>query len=192
MSPASLSPTPGDARGAGSFIDVTARLALVMAVLSVVYSVIQLGVIGLLGRAGVADWLQAKHLPLPTGMLWLVQHAGTLGGLMLLASLAFLAVSWGLLARREWARTGFIIFLLLTALANFACLPLIQTLFNGLPQMFPTGMLDSPQGRELLLQLQISRWTCLGIGAATAVAFAGLHGWLALKLGKPDVRAQFR
>ncbi|WP_305805757.1 hypothetical protein [Stenotrophomonas sp. YIM B06876] len=190
MSPASLSPDRQAGR-AGSLVDVTARLALVVAVISVVYSAIQLGVIGLLRRAGAAQWLAAHNLPLPAGLDWLLRHAGTLGVLMLLASLALLAVGWGLLARREWARTGFIGFLLLTAVANFACLPLIQALFNGLAGMFPAGMLQTPQGQELLLQLQVSRWICLITGAATALAFALLHGWLALKLGKPDVRVQF-
>lgn len=184
MNPASPSPS-------AAFIDVTARLSLVMAVLSVIYSVLQLAVVALLGRIGVGDWLAAHHLPVPSSLQWLMDYATPLGLLMLLLSLAFLAVSWGLLARREWARIGFIAFLLLLALANFASLPLIAPLFSALTGMLPADILHTREGQQVLAQLQLSRWVVLVTAGISALAIAALHGWLALKLGKAEIRAQF-
>lgn len=185
MNPASPSPS-------AAFIDVTARLSLVMAVLSVLYSVLQLAVIALLGRAGVGDWLAAYQLPVPASLQWLLDYATPLGLAMLLFSLAFLAVSWGLLARREWARLSFIAFLLLVALANFACLPLIAPLFGALAGLLPADIVHTREGQQVIAQLQLGRWIVLATTGISALVIAALHGWLALKLGKAEIRAQFR
>lgn len=182
--------TPRDA--ATSFIDVTAKLSLLMAALSVAWSLFQLLVVGLLGRFDLLGWMQQQDLPVPAAMQWAAQHLLTLSLLLLLASLAFAAVSWGLLKRREWGRIGFIVFLVLIAVANFASLPLIQQLFDGMYAIMPVEFLDSPQGRDMRVQVQVSRWTALLTSSVTALAFAVLHGWLVIKLQRPDVRKQFR
>ncbi len=190
-----LPPLPGTGQPrskARSFVDVTAKLALVMAVLSVLYSVLQLALVGALGLADIGHWLSVRGLAPPAGLQWLLDHAVALGVLMLLFSLAFLAVSWGLLARHEWARLGFIAFLVLVAVANFACLPLIDAMFSGLADMFPAEIFDSVEGRELWAQLQISRWTSLITGGLTSLAFAVLHGWLVIRFKREDIREQFR
>lgn len=191
MSPPPLPAVAAPPDAARAFVDVTAKLVLVMAALSVLYCVLQLGVILLLGAAGVGDSLRALNLPLSASMSWLIAHAGSLGSMMLLLSLLFLAVSWGLLRRHEWARRGFIVVLVVTALANFAGLPLTNALFAGLQAMFPADMLHSPEGRELVAQLDISRWTCLILIGLTSLVFSGLHGWLGWKFCRPEIRRQF-
>jgi flagellar biogenesis protein FliO len=181
---------PRDA--ATGFIDVTAKLSLLMAALSIAWSLFQLILAGLLQRLDVVGWLQQREMPVPATMQWAAQHMLALSLLQLLASLALLAVSWGLLKRRHWGRIGFIVFLVLVALANFACLPLIQDIFDSMYALVPGGFLDSPQGQDMRAQLQISRWTALLTASITALAFAVLHGWLVIKLQRPDVRRQFR
>lgn len=181
---------PRDA--ATGFIDVTAKLSLLMAALSIAWSLLQLLIVGLLQRLDIAGWLQQQDVPVPAAIQWAAQHMLSLTLLLLLASLAFLAVSWGLLKRREWGRIGFIVFLLLVALANFAFLPLIQDVFNGMYRLVPAEFLDSPQGQEMHAQLRFSQWTALLTAGVTAVAFAVLHGWLVIKLQRVDVRRQFR
>ena len=77
------------------------------------------------------------------------------------------------------------------ALANFAFLPLIQELFNGLYTIVPAEFLDSPQGHEMRAQLRFSQWSALLTAGISAVAFAILHGWLVVKLRRPEIRRQF-
>lgn len=184
-----LSPAPATST---SFIDVTAKLSLLLGVLSVLWSVFQLLLAALLRRFDLSAWMQQQEIPFPAALHWAAQHALSLSFLLLGASLAFVAVSWGLLRRREWGRTGFIIFLVLVALANFAFLPLIQELFNGLYTIVPAEFLDSPQGHEMRAQLRFSQWSALLTAGISAVAFAILHGWLVVKLQRPEIRRQFR
>ncbi|WP_057630345.1 hypothetical protein [Stenotrophomonas terrae] len=191
MSPPQL-PAPPAASAAASFIAVTAKLSLVMAVMAIAWNLLQLLLVGLMGRFDVVGVLQNEGLPVPPAFIWLDQHAVSLSLLCLLLSIIFLAVSWALLKHREWGRIGFIVFLVLVALANFAFLPLIHTMFDSMQAMVPAEFLNSPQGLEMRLQLRMGLWTSLITGTAAALALAGLHAWLVVKLCRPDVRALFR
>jgi len=177
---------------AASFVDVTARLSLLMAGLSIAWSLFQLLLVAVLGRLDPVGWLQQQGLPVPAAMQWAARHALSLTVLMLLLSVALLAVSWALLRRHEWGRIGFIVFLVVVALANFAMLPLVDGMFAAMQSILPAGFLDSPDGREALAQMQASRWTALISAGVTALAFAGLHGWLVIRLCHDEVRALFR
>ncbi len=187
-----LPPSRSTRSPAAAFIDVTARLSLLMAGLSIAWSLFQLLLVAVLGRLDVVGWLQQQALPVPPAMQWAARHALSLTLLMLLLSVALLAVSWALLRRREWGRIGFIVFLVLVAVANFAMLPLVDGMFDAMQSILPAGFLDSPEGGKALAQMRASRWTALLSIGATALAFAGLHGWLVLKLCRDEVRALFR
>ncbi len=177
---------------AEAFVDVTAKLSLVMAVLAVVWSLLQLLVVAALGQLDLHALTQTEGLfPLPSWMGWISEHATLLSLLQLLLCLVFLVVCWGLFKRREWGRLGFIAFLVLVALANFASLPLVDSMFSGMQTMFPAEFLNSPDGAEMRAQLQVGRWTSLLTAVGTAIAFAALHGWLVIKLGRAEVRALF-
>lgn len=191
MSPPQL-PPPAAHSAAASFIAVTAKLSLVMAVMAIIWNLLQLLLVALMGRFDVVGVLQNEGLPVPPAFIWLDQHAVSLSLLCLLLSIAFLAVSWALLKHREWGRIGFIVFLVLVAVANFAFLPLIHGMFEGMQAMVPADFLNSPQGLEMRVQLRVGLWTSLITGTAAALALAGLHGWLVVKLRRPDVRALFR
>lgn len=182
---------PASASAAG-FIDVTARLSLAMAVLSIAWSLFQLLLVVLLDRLDPLDWLQRQGLPVPAALQWAAQHALSLTVLMLLLCMALLAVSWAMLRRYEWGRIGFIVFLVGVALANFAMLPLVDGMFTAMQAIMPPGFHDSPDGRHAMAQMQASRWTALISAGVTALAFAGLHAWLVVKLCRDEVRALFR
>ena len=110
---------------------------------------------------------------------------------MLLASLALLAVSCALLKHYEWGRIGFIVFLIVVALANFALLPLVDGMFDAMQAIVPADFLSSPEARDMRIQLQASRWVSLLTVVGTALVFAALHGWLVFKLQRAEVRALF-
>ncbi|WP_449468185.1 hypothetical protein [Stenotrophomonas humi] len=187
-----LPPANAKRSSAETFVDVTARLSMVMAALAILWSLIQLVLVLALGRLDMAGALQDQGLPLPEAFQWFGRHALSLTALMLVVSVALLAVSWAMFKRREWGRLGFIVFLVLVALLNFASLPLIHSVFDSMRSMFPAEFLQSAEGRELRVQLNSGFWMSLFSAAITAVAFAALHGWLVIRLQRPDVRALFR
>ena len=192
MNSPQLPPIPAAPSAAASFIAVTAKLSLLMSAVAIAWSLLQLLVVALMGRLDIIAAMQNEGLPVPAGVIWLGEHALSLSVLGLLLSIAFLAVSWALLRHREWGRIGFIVFLVLVALANFAFLPLIHGMFESMQAMVPGDYLNSPQGLEMRVQLRVGLWTSLITGGVTALALAVLHAWLVIKLRRPDVRALFR
>jgi len=191
MTPPEL-PTTVAAR---SFVRGTALLSLVMAGVSVGWSVLQLLVVVL---SKPADLLEIMQFMLPPGMavpplmLWLANHAVLLSLLLLVLSLAFGVVSWGLLTYRKWGQIGFIVFLIAIALANFALLPICDRLLtDSIASFFPADFLATSAGSELAAHIQGMRgfmWVILG---STMLLIAGLHAWLVFKLQRPPVRTLF-
>jgi len=175
-----------------TFIAATAKLSLLVAVLSVLWCLLQLLLVVLLGRFDPMDWLLRHGLSPPPSLQWALQYALALTVAMLLSSLALLAVSWAMLRHREWGRIGFIVLLVVVALANFAMLPLLDGLFDAMRAMLPAGFAATEEGRQALAQLQSGRWIALSGSGISALLVAALHGWLAFKLCRPQVRALFR
>lgn len=186
-----MNPTHRSRDTAASFVDVTARLSLLMAALGVAWSLLQLLLVLALGQLDIASWMHDEGFPVPAALAWAGRHATALTLLMLLASLALLAVSWAMLKHREWGRLGFIVFLVVVALANFAMLPLVDGMFDAMQAIVPADFLSSPEARDMRIQLQASRWVSLATAAGTALVFAALHGWLVFKLQRAEVRALF-
>lgn len=171
------------------FVSVLARISMLLAALAVLGSLAQAAPALAVGDATVARI--ASHAAVPPVVAWMLEQRRLLSLLGLLLSGLFLVSSWGLLRRRDWARWTFIAFLLATALLNFASLALVGQFFDGMVGMFPQEFLDSREGREFMAQMQANRIVSLVTATATALAFAGLHGWLAWKLCTPQVRAEF-
>ncbi|HBK46182.1 MAG TPA: hypothetical protein DDZ67_07065 [Xanthomonadaceae bacterium] len=126
--------------------------------------------------------------PLPPLLAWLGEHlvALSLAGIGGSALLAW--ISWALLQRREWARLAFIAGLGVVALANFAGLPLLDRAFD---QLLP-AMADPGINAELRAMAAAMRRALFWGGLAGAVAIAAVHGWIAWKLCRAEVRAEFR
>jgi len=178
-----------------TFIRGTALLSLIVAGVSVLWSGLQCLIVWL---AKPTDLLAVIQLMLPSGaslpplVLWLVKHALMLSLLLLVLSLAFAIVSWGLFQYRHWGRIGFMMFLIVIAIANFALLPVFDHLIMGsMTSLFPADFLATPEGRELSSQIQSARWFMWITSGSTMLMIAAVHGWLAFKLQRPQVRALF-
>ncbi|WP_254459590.1 hypothetical protein [Xanthomonas sacchari] len=169
-------------------IDAMAKLSLLLGVLSLLYALGQALLLMALPDGAVEDVLREAGLPLPPLLQWCVVHAQALSWLSALLAAGLCAASWALLQRRDWARRAFIVFLVVTAAANFAVLPLLWQLIDLLQAWAPLHAFD-PQ--QLQHDLALGRITLMISGALTALVFAGLHGWLVYQLCRPAIRAEF-
>lgn len=123
-------------------------------------------------------------VPLPPLLDWLGRHVVALSLAGALGSALLAWVSWGLWQRREWGRKGFNALLVIVALGNFACLPLLHGAFDG-----PAAALtELPEVATMLHAMQqLLFWSAL----AGALAIAALHGWIVWRLCRADIRAEF-
>lgn len=172
----------------GGFVTAMAAVSLGLGALGVAGNGLQLLLAVSLPPAGLTAGLLPPDAPVPAAVAWLDAHlaALSLAGIVLSALLA--GISWGLLRRREWARRAFIAGLVLAALANFACLPLLDPLFAGLLDSVAPPDLDPSQLQAMTRTLQQTMfWSCL----AGAGLVAAVHGGIAWKLCRPEIRAEF-
>lgn len=181
---------PPRASAPSAFVTVTAKVSLAVGVAATAYAVLQAAVaMALLGADDGARVVAAlPTTALPPAVAWTLVHLRVIAWAALGLSAAFLAVSWGLLRRRPWGWWGFVAFMVLGALANFAGIALVQHLFDwvdALPR-HPDPDLDALQGT-----LATMRAASLAAMWATAVAFAALHGLVVWQLCRPAVRAEF-
>lgn len=172
-----------------SFVTVMAAISLALGGLGVASNGLQLLLAWALPPAGLAAGMLPPGTPVPAALAWLNEHLVGLSLAGMLASAALAWISWGLLRRREWARRAFIAGLVLVALANFAGLPLLDALSGGvLGGMAGPDAADLEQLRAMTRPLQQALfWSCL----AGAMLIAAVHGWIAWKLCRPEIRAEF-
>ncbi|WP_369977618.1 hypothetical protein [Xanthomonas bundabergensis] len=173
-------------------IDSMAKISLVVGVVWLLYALGQLAVLALLPDGAIEQVVLRIGVTLPPLLQWCLDHRLALSALSALLALLCSAAAWGLLLRREWARLGFVIFLVVTALANFASLPLLWQFFGAMHQVLPEAMRQTAEGAQLLGQLQTGRTISIATAAATALVFAALHGWIVYLLYRPAIRAEFR
>lgn len=191
MSTVTPPPLPGKPRRApaAGFVDVLGKLSLLLAVLGVLYALVQL-VLVLLIPAGFMDGMlegNSEFLPALPGMLrWLLQNLLPMAWVTLLSAVAFLVISYGVLKRSNAARLGFIVFMVLGTLMNFAS---IAVLIAALDWVNAIGAKIDDEG--VLQQIRASNMVSMAMGVVSALAIAGLHGWIIYKLCTADVRAQF-
>jgi len=180
---------------ARAFIRGTALLSLIMAGLSVAWSLFQILVVCVFKPAdflSVVPFMLPPGMSLPALLVWLAQHALSLSVGLLGLSLAFALVSLGLFNYRRWGYIGFIVFLIVIAVANFALLPMFDHLIiNSITSLFPSDFLSSNEGREAALYIRNMRGFMWGGLGSTMLLIAALHGWLIFKLCRPPVRALF-
>ena len=169
-----------------SFVTVMAGLTLALAVLGVAGNTLQALLVLAFPQSADLAALLPPGTPLPAALAWLGRHALALSLWSALGSALMGVVSWALLRRREWARLAFIALLLLAAAANFACIPLVD---GALAMTPPAGGGDAAaQMDEALAPVRAALHAMLWIGA---LAIAGLHGWIAWRLCRPEIRAEF-
>lgn len=191
VSPPDLPTATPRRSSADRFIDLTAKLSLALGALGIVWCLFQLLMVALLGRLDIVALMQRDGLVVPDWVQWTDAHAFSLSVALLLFCIAFVVVCCAMLKRHEWGRIGFIVFLLLVALGNFAFIPVMDSMFNSMLTIFPADFLSSPQGAEMRAQMAFSRWSLLITLLVSSLAIAALHGWLAIKLQRRDVRDLF-
>lgn len=127
---------------------------------------------------------------MPPSLRWFGRHAVVINLAMLAVCVAGAVACWGMLRRLNWALQLFIVLLVLTALLNFYGAWVVDDIFRQLVLHLPAAVDDMDQG-ELRRELQVQRILYTGMALATALAFAVLHGWLLVRLGRPDVKRWF-
>lgn len=127
-----------------------------------------------------------KEQPVPSFVLSAFEHARALLGALLAMSVATLAVSIGLLQRREWGRVGTLVLCVVAALWNLAggIAPLFW--FSDFSRFAPADLPpEFRAGFEAIIRWVL--WASVGTGIAFGAAFA----WLAKRLRDADVREEF-
>jgi hypothetical protein len=184
-------PIPGNARPVSSFVTVLAWISIALALLGLLYGLMQ----AIMGLVLPADFYLRMLNPyggeppqLPPLMHWLYTNNLLMGVLMLLLSAIFLWVSWAVLKRREWGRKGFIAVLVFGTLWQFACIFALPQFIEGMLAIQGGAL---PQGQTLPPEFEGFMTAAMLMGGLMAVVFAALHLWIVWKLCTPAVRAEF-
>jgi hypothetical protein len=124
---------------------------------------------------------------IPAPFAWMTAHMAWFFRAALAASAATLTASIGLLLRWNWARRLFIALLALAILSQIGGLAFQWWMFDNAGDLMASAKApdDFTQGMQVMLAvIRI-------VGAALAVALAGLSGWLIIRLRRPAVREEF-
>ncbi|MCF7749260.1 tetraspanin family protein [Bacillus subtilis subsp. subtilis] len=148
------------------------------------------------GPLSIAAWLQDQ---VETGdvswlsppMQWLGVHTLGISVAMLLTCLVGVVACVGMLRREAWALWLFIVLLVVTALFNVVAAWVVDDAFAHLSQALLRHGND-PDMRQLRNDLLVQRIFMSGMLVLTALGFAVLHGWVAMRLLRADVRAWFQ
>ncbi|RYE98780.1 MAG: hypothetical protein EOO78_15780 [Oxalobacteraceae bacterium] len=176
-------------RPRGGFVTPLAWVSLLLGVVSATSNLLQIAMIALMPDAATLGL--PEGITLPASLQWLIDHAVSLSVIGVVLSVAFAWLSWALLQRREWARVGFVVVLLVTGLLNVGGLALIGPVFEGVQAMLPADVLHSPEWPQLQARLQATRQAALLLTGLGVVAIGCLHAGLAWRLCTPAVRAEF-
>jgi hypothetical protein len=184
-------PIPGDVRPGNSFVTVLAWISIALALLGLLYGVVQT-VMGLALPADfylrMANPYGGEPPPLPPLMHWIYTNTLLMGLMMLVLSAIFLWVSWAVLKRREWGRKGFIAILALGTVWQFGSIWMLPQVLEGTLAMQAGAF---PQGQAMPPELESFMTAAMMMGGLVALVFAGLHVWIIWKLCAPAVRAEF-
>ncbi|SEM40013.1 hypothetical protein SAMN05428989_3745 [Pseudoxanthomonas sp. GM95] len=135
------------------------------------------------------DALRGGTLPLPPMLRWTLAHAVEISLVSIVLSALLLWLGWGLLKRLEWARLGFIAYLLVGTVLTFGIVWLVPAVIEQMVAMQPG--LSSPD-QPLPPELTGLKTMATAFSAGIAVVFAALHGAIAWKLCTAAVRRQFK
>lgn len=174
------------------FLSPMAKSVLLVCVVSALsWLVTALIAAPLSGAAWVQDLLQTNDLSwISPSLQWVGAHAVGICVAMLLTCLVGVVACMGMLRRETWALWLFIVLLVVTALSNFVASWVVDDGFSHLLDYLHSDAAN-PAMRELAPDVVLQRIVFTGTALGTSLAFAVLHGWLALRLLRADVRAYF-
>ncbi|HET7844562.1 MAG TPA: hypothetical protein VFL14_10455 [Xanthomonadales bacterium] len=120
---------------------------------------------------------------MPPAAQWMFAHFRELMVANLALSVVSLAVSIGLLMRKEWARRGFIALMAIGIAWNVATLAFQLYVFEHIRSGFAgSGAPEGMGGFFIVMQV---------VMVLFAGAFCWLFGWIAWRLAKPEVQREF-
>jgi hypothetical protein len=175
--------TDGSPRSRSQFVTALAWFSIVVAALATCSSLLQTIFVNLFLPADSLQQLQsaADANVVPPALFFVFKHLKTILLVYLLLSLSLLAVSIGLLKRKEWARIAFIIMLAIGTLSGFAPLFMPFSAKDFMPQM---EGIDGEVVGDVALGFRF-------VMIALTLLFAALHGWIIYKLCTSEIRAEF-
>jgi cytochrome bd-type quinol oxidase subunit 1 len=178
--------------GAPAFIAPLAKSVLVICIVSAVcWAAGAMLATALSSSVWLQDLMRDADLSwMPASLRWFGRHAVAVNVAMLVLSVVGAAASWGLLRRSRWALWTFIVLLVVTAVLNFASAWVVDEVFRQLIEHLPPNV-DAADAGQLHKQLVMQRVFYTGMMIVTSLAFAGLHGWLVVRLLRPDARRLF-
>ncbi len=189
--PAASAAVPAPPARSG-FVTVLGAISLGLAAIGLFSGLVQVAVLWLAPNDLVSQLLAGLDggLPdmpaLPSMLSWSLGHLVELSAAGALLSALFLAVSWGLLLRRNWGRLGFIAFLLLGVLVNLAGLLLMWQM-----QQWVLALNAGLGDPALEAQMRGFGMATMALAAVCTLLLAVLHFWLIHRLRTPAVRAEF-
>jgi len=119
----------------------------------------------------------------PASLRWMLAHPVATSVLMGAACLPSLASSWGLYYGHRWGLLSFAWLLVLTGLGNLGVAWWLDSVMAGL--------LLKVQAPEAFHALQVQRMAFSATLFGSCLLLAGLQGWLAWRLLRPDIQARF-
>lgn len=187
--PAPTAPVPATRSG---FVTVLGAVSLGLAAIGLFSGLVQVLVLWIAPDDLVAQLLAgldgglADMPELPSMLAWSLTHRIGLSVAGTLLTALFLAVSWGLLLRRNWGRLGFIGFLLLGVPVNLAGLLLMWQMQQWILAL-NTGLNDP----ALDAHMRGIGMATMGLATVCTLVLAALHFWLIHRLRARAVRAEF-
>jgi hypothetical protein len=127
--------------------------------------------------------LTATEQGFPRSVLWVLKDPVAATLWLALPWIPAVLSSWGFYRQRRWGLWSYVVFLWLSAVANFAFVWWLDSIFAGLM----THIVDPQTLREAQVQRVLVSLTLFGGAVAILVA----QGWLAWRLLRPDIRARF-
>lgn len=191
--PAYPTPSPGRRPGDGArgLVSGLAWISIAMGALGVGSGALELLPAQASTAEGVQQLLEALGggaLALPPMLRWTLEHSVEISLASIVLSALMLWLGWGLLRRREWARVGFIVSLVIGTLMTLALIWLVPAMFDSVLSMQPGLQMPA---QALPSELATIKTMARGFSAILALALAALHGALIWKLCTPAVRGQF-
>lgn len=193
---------PADPLAAPKFLSPMLLSVLLVCIVSALSWAVLAAIAAPLRQAAwVQDVLREAPLEwLSPAIRWLGQHMVATCLWMLGICVAGVAATWGMLYRQTWALWLFIVVLVVTALLNFVGAWLVDDAFAHVITHLGVHFNDTDLAphfndldlRQLQHELLMQRVVYTGMSVLTALTFAGLHGWLVVRLLRADVQAYFR
>jgi len=127
---------------------------------------------------------QPQGADLPPMATFMFEYMEVLFGLMLLLTSLTLAAAIGLLLRKNWARITFVILMILGVVWNLGSLAAQQLFFRSMPvaEHAPADFVRHTQGMMNVMN---------AFSLLLALLLCLLFGWIAWKLTRPEIRAEF-